>query len=488
MLCRCNATYCDTITRIRPNFGSFQVYTTTNNGKRFEKSSGAITRIADNLEQGSFFNTSVIRLFSNRRYQYINGFGGSVTDAASINWRKLSDDAQTNFVNSYFSEKGLEYSLIRVPIAGSDFSTHPYTYNETPWGDRRLTNYSLTLEDYLYKIPLIKRAMRASPGEILITASTWSPPVWMKTNERITGFSLLRPLYYTSYANYHLKFLEEYDKADIKIWAITTTNEPLNGIVPIAQFNSLGWTPQTHARWIANHLGPVIRNSQFNSTKILAIDDQRYILRIWMLGMEAENHQALDYIDGIAVHYYGNFAPASILDDIQRRYPSKFILSTEACEGAMPWHLEKVELGSWRRARRYTQNILQDLNHFVTGWIDWNLCLDPNGGPNWANNFVDSPILVYEDDTFFKQPMFYAMGHFSKFIPRGSQRIHVLRRSIPTIDQLAVITPEGNYVLVLHNGQRSNFRVRIQLDETREVIVDMEPESIKTIEINPNTQ
>lgn len=88
----------------------------------------------------------------------------------------------------------------------------------------------------------------------------------------------------------------------------------------------------------------------------------------------------------------------------------------------------------------------------MTGWIDWNLCLDREGGPNWAHNYVDSPILIFGNDQFFKQPMYYAIGHFSKYIKRGSRRIHVLRRSVPTIDQLAVLTPEGNYVLVLHNG------------------------------------
>lgn len=55
----------------------------------------------------------------------------------------------------------------------------------------------------------------------------------------------------------------------------------------------------------------------------------------------------------------------------------------------------------------------QDLNHFVAGWTDWNLCLDERGGPNWVDNFVDSPIIVNgRRDEFYKQPMFYALGHF----------------------------------------------------------------------------
>lgn len=53
------------------------------------------------------------------------------------------------------------------------------------------------------------------------------------------------------------------------------------------------------------------------------------------------------------------------------------------------------------------------MNHWVTGWTDWNIALDMKGGPNWVKNFVDSPIIVNAaKDEFYKQPMFYAMAHF----------------------------------------------------------------------------
>lgn len=53
------------------------------------------------------------------------------------------------------------------------------------------------------------------------------------------------------------------------------------------------------------------------------------------------------------------------------------------------------------------------MNHFVSGWTDWNLVLDLEGGPNWVKNFVDSPVIVDgSKDVFYKQPMFYHLGHF----------------------------------------------------------------------------
>lgn len=56
---------------------------------------------------------------------------------------------------------------------------------------------------------------------------------------------------------------------------------------------------------------------------------------------------------------------------------------------------------------------MQDLQNWVTGWTDWNIALNMSGGPNWVDNNVDSPIIVNpEKNEFYKQPMFYAMGHF----------------------------------------------------------------------------
>ena len=47
-----------------------------------------------------------------------------------------------------------------------------------------------------------------------------------------------------------------------------------------------------------------------------------------------------------------------------------------------------------------------------------------NGGPNWAYNYVDAPIIVNEEeDEFYKNPMYYGLAHFSKFLPEKSFRI-----------------------------------------------------------------
>lgn len=78
------------------------------------------------------------------------------------------------------------------------------------------------------------------------------------------------------------RFLDAYREQNLTFWALTTGNEPLNGIVPINRFNSMGWTPMSHREWIGRHMGPRLRASEHNGTLLFAIDDQRIVLPWWM--------------------------------------------------------------------------------------------------------------------------------------------------------------------------------------------------------------
>lgn len=83
------------------------------------------------------------------------------------------------------------------------------------------------------------------------------------------------------------------------------------------------------------------------------------------------------------------------------------------------------------------------------------MCLDTRGGPNWAGNFVDSPIIVdKERQEFIKQPMFYASGHFSKFVPRGSVRIQITEKHSlleSSLYKIAFLTPKNTIVVIIYN-------------------------------------
>jgi hypothetical protein len=72
-----------------------------------------------------------------------------------------------------------------------------------------------------------------------------------------------------------------------------------------------------------------------------------------------------------------------------------------------------------------------DLNAGAVGWTDWNILLDERGGPNHVGNFCFAPVHADRATgalTF--TPSFAYLGHFSKFIRPGAQRVSAAGRPL----------------------------------------------------------
>ncbi|XP_053995684.1 lysosomal acid glucosylceramidase-like [Hylaeus anthracinus] len=476
IVCVCNATYCDTTPDNNPKVparGRFYWYVSSREGLRMRMTEGQVGP----CEQSPCSVTLTID--TTKRYQRIQGFGGAFTDSAGINIRKLSAATQDQLIRTYFDPNaGSKYTLGRVPIGGTDFSTRPYTYDDYE-NDTRLEHFALQQEDYDYKIPYMQRALELNP-ETKFVAVAWSPPTWMKTNNRINGFGFLKTEYYGLYSDYLLKFMDEYKNNGLDIWAVTTGNEPIDAFVPFDLLNTMGWTPQTMGDWVANYFGPALARSQHRNTQILALDDQRLQLP-WFIRNLFQNTKAERYIAGTAVHWYTDFiVPPTVLDSTHNSFPNKFILMTEACTGSGLLEYPKVILGSWKRGVSYILSIIEYMNHWSVGWIDWNLALDDSGGPNWIRNFVDSPIIVnQETDEFYKNPMYYALMHFSRFVERNSVRISISQAD--NIKSTAFVTPSHEVVVVLYNEANSTRVLSLRDLKRGSICVTVPPNSMNTI-------
>ncbi|KAM4755512.1 uncharacterized protein ACIQIH_019430 [Cyanocitta cristata] len=451
LVCVCNATYCDTLDPlVLPAPGSYVKYESSKAGKRLERSEGSFQSSLRTPGLLLTLNISVL-------YQHVKGFGGSLSDAAAMNILKLSQPAQDNLLRSYFSESGIEYNLIRVPMACSDFSVRPYSYDDVP-DDYELKHFRLVDEDVKMKIPLLRRALAMSKRQLLLFASPWTAPAWMRSNGDVRGKGTLKghagDKYHKTWANYFIKFLDEYSKHNVTFWAATAQNEPLAGLFTPPQAPTIAFTAAQQRDFIAQDLGPALARSP-HRTRLLMLDDQRIHLPHWakvVLG----NATAARYVAGLAVHWYLDaiVPPGCSLEATHKLFPDHFLLYTEACTGFFMFRFA-VSLGCWERGDHYSYSILTVMNHFVSGWTDWNLALDLEGGPNWVKNFVDSPVIVDgSKDVFYKQPMFYHLGHFSKFIPEGSRRVglHSSRRCLLCqLEHVAVVRPDGALVLVVLN-------------------------------------
>ncbi|XP_028985112.1 lysosomal acid glucosylceramidase isoform X2 [Betta splendens] len=459
VVCVCNATYCDSVGSVTlPPLGRFSSFLSSLAGSRLEPALGQVQANSS----GAGLRLTIIPY---QKYQRIRGFGGAMTDAAAINILSLSAGAQNQLLQQYFSSEGIGYTVVRVPMASCDFSTRLYTYADTP-GDYNLDNFTLAPEDVKMKIPLLQRAQALSPRPLSLLASAWSAPAWMKTNGALTGKGSLKGQpggkVHKAWAQYYVRFLEEYAKYNLTFWALTTGNEPSAGEMANYSFQALGFTPEEQRDWVALDLGPALHASSYARTHILILDDNRLLLPHWARVVLSDIH-AGRYIHGVAVHwYFDKLVPAEIsLGTTHHIYPEYYLFGTEACAGWSPTD-RGVKLGSWDRAEQYAHDIIDDLNHYVVGWTDWNLVLDQTGGPNWVKNFVDSPVIVdAERDVFYKQPTFYSMAHFSKFLLEGSQRVGVSPSRATGLQYSAFIRPDGSVVLIILNRSPSVIQFEV---------------------------
>ncbi|XP_050706403.1 putative glucosylceramidase 3 [Eriocheir sinensis] len=417
VVCVCDSDFCDLPGQISaPELGSNTRITSSKDGLRFA--------VETSLNEVSAPDgaTVVVNLDHTLEYQTIFGFGGAFTDSTGFNIQKLPAEAQDWIMKSYFSPDGIEYSVCRIPIAGSDFSTRPYSYDDVE-GDVDLAYFNLTMEDYEYKLPYIRRAIELASRELLLFGSPWAPPAWMKVNGMLNGTGGLLPEMWQPWADYFVRFVQAYEAEGAPIWGLTPQNEPLTGFEDWA-WNTCAWSAEDMRDWIKSNLGPTLEAADMGHIKLMVLDHNRDALP-WYSQTILEDADANKYVDGTAVHWYDddNTGP-EVLSELNDLFPDKFQLYTESCDGWDAPLDQRVILGDWYRAESYASNIIEDINHWSTGWVDWNMALDTTGGPNWANNFVDSPIIVNEaDQEFYKQPMFYAMGHFSKFIEPGGHYI-----------------------------------------------------------------
>lgn len=241
------------------------------------------------------------------------------------------------------------------------------------------------------------------------------------------------------------------------------------------------------ANWIANYLGPTIRGSPFNKVKIFVFDENRADIVRYLAEMVTAAPNVMNYADAIAVHGHTDWRSSPVLlDQTREAYPSKPIYMTEKSFGIgnVPQPLKGVLLGSWERAENLTVELIDNLNHGVSSYVYWNFILNNLGGPNYANNFVDSPIITNENYTaIYKQPMFYAFAHF-KFISVGSHRtaVNVSGTDAASIRSVAYSCPNGSIAMVVYNSHASKTISLSVFDHRKGTIrFSVKPKSINSL-------
>ena len=373
-----------------------------------------------------------------QQFQTILGFGGAFTEAAAVTWQKMGPTNQRAIINAYFdSATGLGYTLCRTHINSCDFSLSNYAYDEVP-GDTALKHFSIERDEKAL-LPMIKAAMAASPTPFKLFASPWSPPAWMKSNGEMNHGGKLKPEYRQAWADYFVRYIQEYKKQGVNIWGLTSQNEP----EAISPWDNCLYSPVEHRDFIRDYLGPTLNRAHLQEVKILAWDHNRDDMIEYASVLYADP-AASKYIWGTAYHWYadGAFQNMELHHDA---WPAKHLLLTEACQDGGP-HIGDENLGE-----HYGSAIISDLNRWSESWVDWNLVLDEKGGPNHANNFCSAPIIAdTQHDKLLFQSSYYYMGHFARYIRPGTRRI-LCASSRATLEATACVNSNGMVAVVVLN-------------------------------------
>ncbi|MFL1010555.1 glycoside hydrolase family 30 protein [Flavisericum labens] len=431
-----------------------------------------------------------VNLLPEKTYQTITGFGGAFTESSAYLLNQLSKANRDTIIQAYFGKNGARYSLTRTHMNSCDFSLSNYSYTPVE-GDKNLEHFTIE-EDRDDLIPMIKDAMAVSEDGFKIFASPWTAAPWMKDNKSWVGGKLL-PKYYDTWALFFSKYLDAYKAEGIDIWGFTVENEPHgNG----NNWESMHFSPKEMTDFVQFHLGPKLEADGYGDKIILGYDQNRAGLKEWVDEMYRDNASS-KYFDGTAIHWYEStydYFPEA-LQYAHKKAPNKFLIETEGCvdsevpkwyDDAWYWAKEATDWGwdwasedekylhpKYAPVNRYARDIIGCLNNWVDGWVDWNMVLDRQGGPNWFENWCVAPVIVDPDkDEVYFTPLYYTMAHFSKYIRPNAQVIGI-ENPDEDLMMAAAKNPDGTIAVVIFNETEIPKSINLSLEgKTKRFAID----------------
>ncbi|MFG3040988.1 ricin-type beta-trefoil lectin domain protein [Streptomyces sp. NPDC048330] len=381
-----------------------------------------------------------ITVDENTRYQTFTGGGASFTDTAA--WLMKGSGALTQATRDATMRKlfspteGIGLSFVRNPMGGSDLARFGYTYDDVPAGqtDPALTRFSLAhdLQDVL---PLTRQARQLNP-QLTLVASPWTAPAWMKDNGQLNG-GWLKAEHYGAYADYFVKYLQGWRDQGFPVDYVTAQNEP----TCCSGYPSMSWNGSGLAYFTKSELLPKLRTAGL-ATKVLAHD--------W--NWDTYDAYAAQTVDDAAVRSHPNFGgvawhgyggDVAKQTEIHQRYPQLDAFQTEHSGGTWIANQQREDM----------TNIIDYTRNWAKSVTKWSLAVDQNRGPhNGGCGTCDGLITVHNGDARHGQVdytvEYYTMGHLTKFVKPGAQRIASTSGAVPNV---AWRNPDGSKALIAYN-------------------------------------
>jgi glucosylceramidase len=421
--------------------------------------------LASHFAHSSERNLPRLEVDTAQRHQSHLGFGGAFTEAAATVWQGLPEAAREQLLRDYFDpENGHGYTLGRVHINSCDFALGHYAHADRP-DDLALSSFDIE-RDRRALLPFIRAAQHTAGRPMQLLASPWSPPAWMKTNGRMDDGGRLKPECRGAWAQCYVRFVRAYEAEGVPIWGVSVQNEPM----ATQRWDSCVYSAEEERDFVRDHLGPALRAAGLGDVKIVIWDHNRDLMfeRARVVYADAE---AAAFVWGTGFHWYGS-EDFDHVQQVHDAWPDKQLLFTEGCQEGGP------HTGSWEVGERYARNIINDLNRWTVGWIDWNLLLDERGGPNHVGNYCSAPVLANTAaGELMHQSAYWMLGHFARFIRPGSCRVGLA--AAPEIHATAFTNRDGSTTVVASHRHEHALRFALSVDG-RAGTVELPPRSIAT--------
>lgn len=279
----------------------------------------------------------------------------------------------------------------------------------------------------------------------------------MKSNlSRTHGGSLL-PQYRRFWARYIVRYVQAYRDLGFRVTRITIQNEPN----ATQTWDSCRFTTAEEKEFLRDFLHPELRSAGLDDVGVHIWDHNKE--RVYERTRDIIDDDTRPMIAGVAFHWYtGEHFDALAL--VRERYPELKLVFSEGCV-----EYSRFEPADSRgNAAMYAHDIIGNLNAGMNMFIDWNVLLDAEGGPNHVRNFCAAAIMA-DPVTGDARPtgIYWVMAEFSRRILPGARRVATTKYTAD-LDVVAAQNPDGSLVLLVHNT----------VDSEREAVVRVNGASI----------